>query len=279
MRSKFEYAMHGLVQRLTQSKKCPSCGSSVSDLIDRKFPFRFFRCRSCDLLYRFPGDDESSLLKFYQKEYHQDGLTTDLPSTDEIKRLLASKFKGTEKDMSSVISIIQTLGNGLKILDFGANWGYTVFQLRQSGFDADGYEISVPRAKFASHLGIDLSSSLNFTPESFDVVLSSHVLEHVNDPLECLHVQLNLTKPGGFVVGLTPNGSKSRREIDFKGFHRHWNQVHPVLLSDTFFRTNFSEHAVYLASTRIVDAIKMWDKRSFCCNDVSGKELVFVLRK
>ncbi|MDM8548990.1 class I SAM-dependent methyltransferase [Desulfobacterales bacterium HSG2] len=99
---------------------------------------------------------------------------------DKFKR---TQFRKTEKDFSVKIATLKELMPSGTVLDFGCSWGYATLQLREAGYDAIGFEISKQRAEFGRiHLGvtiIDEYSNLNKFPlSSFDIIFSSHVLEH-----------------------------------------------------------------------------------------------------
>jgi 2-polyprenyl-3-methyl-5-hydroxy-6-metoxy-1,4-benzoquinol methylase len=282
MLKKLSYAFSGLIKRFTTTPKCPVCDiKTARDVIDQKGPYQLFECADCKILYRYPADSETELFNFYQNSYSQAGLTTDLPSEKELQTYLASNFKDTEKDASSIISLLMALGlcSGANVLDYGANWGYTVYQLRNAGICASGYELSVPRGNFAKNLGVEVKSDENSLVGGYHCVFSSHVLEHVSNPLNTIHRQLNLLQDNGWLVGFTPNGSNRRRECDFNGFHKHWNQVHPVLLSAEFLLHNFKQYPLYLSSSREPDSLKNWGGVGTVVEDCSGGELVFAIRK
>jgi SAM-dependent methyltransferase len=190
------------------------------------------------LLYRFPAETPQWMSEFYDVEYSQPGLTTGLPDDDLLNELLATGFKGSEKDFtyhSSILRALKVPANG-RILDFGANWGYASWQFARAGFNVTSFDISKPRAAFGKKLGLTIHTDINEVGQGFDAVYSSHVLEHTPNPREVLLKQLSLVKPGGFVAGHTPNGSKSFRLKHYSAFHRIWGRVHPVLLSDAFVR-------------------------------------------
>jgi 2-polyprenyl-3-methyl-5-hydroxy-6-metoxy-1,4-benzoquinol methylase len=218
---------------------------------------------------------------FYQKAYKQSGLTTDLPTDEELARMCQTLFRGTEKDFSFLIRVLEELGvrPGARILDFGANWGYTSYQLRQAGYDPFAYEISTPRAVFGKKLGISIATELTEQDRGFDAVFSSHVLEHVPNPLASLKDQLDRVKPGGYVIGLTPNGSRARRENDPQGFHTAWGRVHPVLLSDAFLDRSFDRYPAFISGRRPQpDELRTWAGQNRVHLAVDQPELFFVLR-
>lgn len=219
---KASYLLSGLSGRLTNQAICPSCHAADASIVDRKFFHELRECRACRLLYRFPSESASSMDAFYQEGYEEPGLTTELPDEVALDQLLKTEFKGSGKDFSYHISILRALGlrDGGRVLDYGANWGYMSWQLQRAGYDAVAFEISVPRARFGLKLGVDVKTTVEEVGGDFDMVYSSHVLEHVPDPAASIRQQLSLLKPGGLLVAHTPNGCRSFREKHYSLFHQ-----------------------------------------------------------
>ena len=279
--SKAAYFLTGCVRRIISRHSCPCCGGTSFQIADRKFPFLLFSCNRCAILTRYPSETPTEIEAFYQKEYIQKGLTTDLPGDDELAELQSSGFKGSEMDGSAFIAMFEALGlgAGARIFDYGANWGYMTYQFAKHGYEASAFEISEPRAAFGRKLDIEIATHVDHPPASVDLVFSSHVLEHVQNPLAVLRAQLDLVKPGGFVLCITPNGSEARRVADSEGFHRHWGRVHPVLLSEKFVDANFQDRASFVVSSRDAVAVAKWDRNSPAKGDVSKGELLIILKK
>jgi 2-polyprenyl-3-methyl-5-hydroxy-6-metoxy-1,4-benzoquinol methylase len=63
-------------------------------------------------------------------------------------------------------------------------------------------------AAFADKIGVKVHTSIENVGKGFDAVYSCHVLEHTPNPRKVILDQLSLVKPGGIVIGHTPNGSK-----------------------------------------------------------------------
>src|SRR5205809_58870 len=208
----WRYLVGGVTGRLNP-KQCPCCRSIARETVDRKHLHVLEECQACGILYRFPYERLQQSIAFYQSAYVEPGLTTDLPSAQELQHLLATGFKGSGKDFSYHLKIFAALGlsPGARILDFGANWGYLTFQLRVAGFDADGFEISRTRARFARNLGLEIMTDKSKIRGRYDAVYSSHVLEHTCNPRATLIEQLEWVRPGGLVIAHTPNGSKEWR--------------------------------------------------------------------
>ncbi len=175
--------------------------------------------------------------RFYQTSYAQKGLTTELPSISDLQVLKNANFADTNKDLSRLIYLLKHLGigEGQRVLDFGCSWGYGLWQLAQHGYKAVGFEISVPRATFGrEHLGVEIYSTLNDIRGDFDVVYSSHVLEHVPNPWAALEEMSKRLRPDGFIIAFTPNGSTESQRHSPVQFSDHWGLVHPVLLTADF---------------------------------------------
>src|SRR5216684_9278449 len=157
---------------------CPSCGSTVSRVVDSKFVVtRLVRCGQCRLLFRTPTTTRDASRSFYQSEYSQ-GFTTSVPTESELELLKRQNFSG-EKDYTPYIDVLRELNikPGARIFDFGCSWGYGRWQLEKHGYKVTAFEISMNRGAYAAEkLGISTVTSIEQVTESFDVFFSAHVL-------------------------------------------------------------------------------------------------------
>lgn len=282
MRGKLLYLLKAIFKRIIrQENRCPYCSKRLSEgiVVDRKFCFtELVRCTGCALLVRTPTDSVEESKVFYQEKYSQ-GYTTDCPNPKELKRLLEVSFKGTERDYSRFIELFDSIGiaRNSRILDYGCSWGYGVFQLKNSGYDAIGYEVSKPRLKFGiDNLGISGVSDTQNLPDVVDVFFSSHVLEHLPDLKFVFDLAQKLLRPGGYFIAVTPNGSEAFRTKMAINFHQLWGEVHPILLSDEFVTKNFKDNVKLIGGFPLEMEVKKGFDRHF---ELSDKwELVFVLQ-
>jgi SAM-dependent methyltransferase len=100
-------------------------------------------------------------------------------------------------------------GGKPKVLDLGCATGVMLAFLRDRGWQTTGVEIS-PSAEYAhNERGLDVyRHNLNdcrFPSESFDLVLASHVVEHLNDPLALFAELRRIMRPGAYLILITPN--------------------------------------------------------------------------
>jgi len=128
-------------------------------------------------------------------------------------------------------------------------------------------------------LGIRAYEDLASIQEEFDLVFSSHVLEHVDSLEQCLSDQWKRVRPGGVLIGVTPNGSSAFQRAEPKNFHRLWGLVHPQLLDEQFLFHRFRDFE------KIVGSLPCFKPPSFSMENFSdtamlkGWELFFVVKK
>jgi 2-polyprenyl-3-methyl-5-hydroxy-6-metoxy-1,4-benzoquinol methylase len=274
------YMLSGITGRLSGTAECPACGSVSAWLRDRKWFHSLLECRDCGLLHRYPVESAKAMADMYDDGYAQPGLTTELPDDANLARLLETEFRNTEKHFGYHISIFRALGlaDGARLLDYGANWGYASWQFSRAGFDVSSYEISQPRAGFGSKLGLKIHTDLSNVGTGFDAVYSCHVLEHTPDPAAALRAQLSLVKPGGLVIGHTPNGSVAFQAKNSKGFHLVWGKVHPVLLTEPFVLKLAEGRPCLVTSDDRPDIVATWDRIGQKVEVADGPGLFFVIR-
>ena len=141
---------------------------------------------------------------------------------------------------------LQALRPAGRLLDFGASWGYATWQFARAGYEAVGYEPSVPRAAFGrKELGVRLVDSANELAAeagTFDIIFTSHVLEHLAEPAAAFRLIGSLLKPGGLLIALVPNcdGANARR------LGMAWGPLygtkHVLSLDSTFLRSALPRH-------------------------------------
>ncbi len=100
---------------------------------------------------------------------------------------------------------------GGKVLDLGCGAGANLYQLQQLGWQVSGTEPD-PKAVLAAKKLLDTNEIFEgfledaaFAENSFDALISAHVLEHLPDPLATLKECYRVMKPGAQLCFATPN--------------------------------------------------------------------------
>ncbi len=181
---------------------CPLCGATRKKFVGvrkgrRDFrETRIVRCSFCSLIRADP-----------------------MPrlSADEIARMYSdiSYFPKSVEDKERLTShIFSSLARrGIvsgKLLDVGCGRGDLVAFARSRGFDAEGFDpspvfVEHARRKYGLPIKVATWASARVPRGAFDVVVLSHVLEHVENPRELVRRCAQWLKPGGTLVCQMPN--------------------------------------------------------------------------
>ena len=262
---------------------CPSCMNKHSVIVDRIWLFTSLRrCDACKLLYRAPTTSAQENAAFYQTEYQQ-GVTTDLPTDQELVALVRAQFAGHEKNYDSYLDVLRALGKpDAKLLDFGCSWGYGSYQLARAGYAVDAYEISKPRAEYArTKLNVSTKQLAELEHGTYDIFFSAHVIEHVPSVSKMITLGMQCLKPDGLFIAFTPNGSDASRARNPEAWHKQWGLVHPQFIDDAYLRHQFQNMPLLVATTPYpLEQIAQWPRAAqpFITN-AQGGELMFAAQK
>jgi SAM-dependent methyltransferase len=96
-----------------------------------------------------------------------------------------------------------------RILDAGCGIGAYLRRFSELSNQAFGIDIEEPRLHKAKditgRLAVARGEALPFVNDSFTMVFSHEVLEHVDDDLQAMAELVRVTKPGGYLVLFVPN--------------------------------------------------------------------------
>lgn len=93
---------------------------------------------------------------------------------------------------------------GSRVLDFGAGNGSYAARIQDLGFEVEALEPDPVLREQILDKHVPARSLNELEPESFDLVYSCNVLEHIKDDTEALETIASLLKPGGFVAIYVP---------------------------------------------------------------------------
>jgi len=209
--------------------------------------FDVVRCRSCGLARLNPRPDVSELDRIYPPDYYAYGLVARnvtaanhrLPLTEHTKRRVF------QHRLHQIVEKVTTSVGPLRLLDVGCadgrmlDWakaGPDGARIETHGIDMN--EAAVAAARARGHRAVvgrfELDHELE--PGTFDLLLASHVIEHVEDPGAFTRRAAELLRPGGLFVVETPNidSSDARHLKGLWGgnhFPRHWTFYGPETIA------------------------------------------------
>jgi len=112
--------------------------------------------------------------------------------------------------------------NNTKILDFGCGMGQNIYFIP----NATGYDISQYGLEFCRSKGLKVTNDLEeINDEGFDLVFSSHVLEHHPNPMKMIDDIKTKLKPGKKLILVIPyeRHGKGKFELDLNQHLFNWN--------------------------------------------------------
>lgn len=226
---------------------CPYCAGQSRQAGHKHLLLRLRVCQSCGLKFRFPKDESAKARDYYER-YYVEKTVTDFPSLDELETMVTHGFRGTPFDKADKVAYVRQRESdrSIKILDYGASWGYFLAQLRFAGFaNLQGFELARTRAQAGSlHLREQILSSPEriLLERPFDLITLSHVLEHLPAPRDVLELFPKLLKKGGRLIIWVPNASVPALER----FQGNWAELvgepHPLAFDYDWFERNLPTH-------------------------------------
>ena len=137
-----------------------------------------------------------------------------------------------DNNLDGVISFLESRFDlrGKRILDFGCGWGTDLIFCLKKCYDAFGVDISWEKAKFHTlrvqrrnypkfwieRFILSQGENLPFKSESFDLVYSNQVIEHVKDPEKCISEIFRVLKKGGILYIRAPDYKSSFFEPHYR---------------------------------------------------------------
>ncbi len=130
-----------------------------------------------------------------------------------------------------------------RMLDVGCGDGSIVALAAETGWAAEGVDFDPAAVANARSRGLDVRhgtlEAQRYPEGSFDLVLMSHVIEHVHDPLGTMREIRRILRPGGLLVATAPNAAS----WGHRHFGRHWRGLEPPRHLHVFNGRNFLELA------------------------------------
>lgn len=178
--------------------------------------FRIVRCPECSGQYLDPMPDPDLKDPYFEQLWGTAG-----KSSGPLIRL--EKIYKRMLDTLELLRIKRRLAPGARVLDIGCGDGDSLAILHRWGFECWGLDSS-PAGVKAVRERIPIEARLgsiyqNDLPAgTFDLVLMSHVMEHMPEPARAAAEVNRLLKPGGLACIIVPNVDSIEQRLG----GRHW---------------------------------------------------------
>lgn len=194
------------------SRCCQLCAAALEKFVvpDR---LTLWRCQSCGL-YQYGVVPEDSA---YAAHYH-----------GGYGRRRKQKMRTAAVRLNRIAAVLDI--EKPRMLDIGCSVGCTVEAALQRNWRAGGVDVSEDAVMFCREQGLDCQligvDKLPFPDESFDLVTSWHVIEHVADVRETLAEWRRVLRPGGMLVMETPDADCLKVRLKGAKYRRFWAPEH-----------------------------------------------------
>jgi len=189
---------------------CPLCGQARQNGERRAQGVVFMRCAGCGLWRQNPQPLPGAIVARYGDEYLEYETARHLEYRAIALRSLAEA--GLDPARSSSPD-----GRQRAVLEIGCATGALLSTFSEAGWSATGVEVGPSMAAYARvTFGLDVIQgtieSAGLADACFDVVVATHLIEHLNDLRSFLREVRRTLRPGGELYLVTPNadGFQSR---------------------------------------------------------------------
>jgi SAM-dependent methyltransferase len=211
------------------STSCPVCGSNhvskVCEVYDHEFQttdlkFRVVSCDSCATVYLSPRPSTAAFSIIYPANYGN--YNTNRDKSSYVQQI--SSYLQKSRLRNTIINLLNK--EKFTVLDVGCGDGYMLDRIKEAFPLSQRY--GVEPNKEAANIAQKNHNVYNGFLEDysfvqkFDLIISSHVIEHVENPINFLMSLSKFLAEDGFILVDTPNYNSLQRII----FGKHWGGYH-----------------------------------------------------
>lgn len=184
---------------------CPLCGAGELAFLFESAGFHFYRCPVCTYVKR--AEPASATIH----KYHDEAYAVQYGDEAEQRKKkrgvlgLCARFAPPEA----------------RLLDVGCSLGFMLEEAEKTGWEAHGIELSTDaaakaRARGVKNIEVGDITAIGYPERFFDVIIMTHVLEHLDDPFGYLRKMARWLKEGGILYISVPNFSSHSARRDGK---------------------------------------------------------------
>lgn len=213
------------------------CGASGGEVLSRKdrygLSIDFLLCGECGLVRAARVLNSTSISAFYKDYYRMLYVGMIEPGFDFVSGDQTPRGKRLVELFDSVVGLDKVD----KVFEIGCSSGGIIAEFKKKGKKVQGCDYDLNFLNYGKQLGLDLyygDISEEYTDlESLDLIVMSHVLEHITDPASSIVKSACYLKNGGYMLIEVPGTFNEHNPIDY--FHiAHVFNFHKVFLERFF---------------------------------------------
>ena len=183
-------------------------------------------CKNCGLIRLDPHLDQESLALFYRDHYRR--LYTGLKSSDNAGLVFNAQYITGQNYYNYIKSKIVNIDDYKNVLEIGCSSGGILKVFSDKGHQCVGYDYDHEYIKYGNDKGLNLiNGGIDSINENggFDLVIASHVLEHLPDINTNINKILNLIKPNGILFIAVPGLLNQNYYVGKRASFQYWAQA------------------------------------------------------
>lgn len=229
-----------------KKSSCPICGGDAREFYITSDGVSLLRCQNCTHEFKFGFSSFEDIENLYSdiSYYHRNPF-----SSKDLKKL-EPQIKNRLENLKQYTS----LESPLDILEIGCLEGVLLYELKKLGHKVKGCEVNKPALEIGiKEFGLEIVSkdidTQPFSQNSFDLIYSFHVLEHLIDPKTSLVSCRKMLKNGGTIIMNLPMDEDDYENVE----HLHFfNKKSAIFLLDSVFGSGevFESSEYYAGGTK-----------------------------
>lgn len=196
---------------------CGVCGSTLRSYLFQKHGFTYHRCIDCSHIYTSPRINNELQIQIGH-DLDEEDVEGDVYL--HVQKLYAA----------SLCNLLAQRAPGKRLLDIGFGSGYLAELAQAYGFEVFGVDSSPGKVeqlwpRFGPRLQQIIMGRDDIPWQSFDVIIMSHVIEHLPNPAATISEVRRLLNPHGLLYVAVPD----MESLPFKIFGKKWDVVNPIV--------------------------------------------------
>ena len=177
---------------------CKLCGNTSLNLVLQATDFQILECNKCKIAFTNPPP---TLPDYVNMDFHS--------GENKEKAEKLTYIEDLQPDWQMLIRmqakmITDNFGKDANILEIGCGEGILLDEVRKAGFkNVEGIEPSSTGARRAIKKGLAVKNTYfneGVTDKKFNLVMMSHVFEHIEDPIPFIKKVAGILKPNGSIM-------------------------------------------------------------------------------
>jgi len=197
-----------------------------------KFKFVLLECNHCKTIFQEQIPDSNFSIELYEEIIDKN------ESLIKKENFEKNNLIKLDYEIGMIKGLFKKNNKEIKILEFGAGWGFWLNHLKKNDFNVSGFEISKTRIDFMKNKKINVISDFQSVKESFDFIFSEQTFEHISNPRDTLFNLSKVLKNGGYIFLRFPSSFLFNLKLN-KNYKPKNDCVHPLEHINLFRRESF----------------------------------------